>query len=145
MCNQPEKPADDKLATHLRTLWIHQNTVLWGRLQSIGVLQVAVVAGWYALFSSDRFRYAALLCVLGVTLSFAVFALVDCDLEWRRDIKKRLVDLDPRIFPAKVPSISGWFVIRGISLGFCGLNLLLLAVTVITKATLAGWVVSCRP
>ena len=139
MCNQPEKMADDKLPDRLLTLWAHQNTLLWGRLQSIGVIQAAVVASWYSLFSTDKLRYAALLSLLGAALAFAVYVIVDCDLKWRRDIKDRIVELDSRIFPKNVGGISGWIVISGISLGFFGLNLVMFAVTIITKMTIAGW------
>jgi len=139
MCNRPEKVAEDKLPERLLTLWTHQNALLWGRLQSIGILQAAVVAGWYSLFSTDKMRYAALLSLLGAALSFSVFVIVDCDLKWRRDIKDRLVELDSRIFPKNVGGVPGWIVISGIALGFFGLNLVMFTVTIITKATYAGW------
>jgi hypothetical protein len=142
MCNSPEDPPDDKLTAHLLSLWMHQNTILWGRIQLISAIQAVVVGGWYTLFTADKFRYAALLTLLGTALSLAVFAVIDCDLDWRRDIKKRLENLDSRIFPQKIPAVSGWFVIRSIAIGFFWLNVALFCVTLISKATMAGWIKS---
>jgi hypothetical protein len=142
MCNE-QKPPNDKLPGHLLSLWIHQNTILWGRLQTIGVIQVAVVAGWYSLFDGKRYAYAALATLLGAALSFAVYVLVDCDLEWRRDIKKRLVALEPDIFPKDVGGISGWVVIKAIAKGFWYLDILLFAITVLTFMTYSGWLRCC--
>jgi hypothetical protein len=143
MCNEPPKESDEKLVGHLLTLWTHQNTLLWGRLQSIGLIQAAVVAGWYSLFDGRKYHYAVLLTLLGAALSFAVYVVVDCDLKWRRDIKERLAKLDSRVFPKDVGGIPGWIVIKGIALGFWYLNLILFAVTMITLASYHGWLNFC--
>jgi hypothetical protein len=142
MLEAPKVAPDDKLVTQLLNLWMHQNTLLWGRVQLISAIQAGVVGGWFTLFSSDRYRYAALIALLGAILSLAVYAIIDCDLDWRRDIKKRLVEADPRIFPEKTGAISGYTVIISIAIGFFWLDVILFAVTIVTKATVAGWIES---
>jgi hypothetical protein len=41
--------SDDKAKTidRLVNLWVHQNTLLWSRMQTLTALQVAVLGGWY--------------------------------------------------------------------------------------------------
>jgi hypothetical protein len=143
MSGAPESLKNEKLVGHLLVLWMHQNTLVWGRVQLISAIQVAVIGGWYTLFVADKYRYAGLISLLGVVLSFLVAATIECDLEWRRDIKKRLIALEPDIFPEKVDALPGWQVITNVASGFLWLNAILFAVTFITKATYAGWIRVC--
>src|ERR1051325_10495392 len=118
MCDVPQPQRDEKLVSSLLTLWAHQNGILWGRLQNVGVIQVAVIAGWYTLHHSHRYRDAAFVALLGSALAGAVYLAVHCDLKWRLDIKTRLERIDDRIFPQNVGGVSGWKIITGIGVGF---------------------------
>jgi hypothetical protein len=115
---------------NLVALWIHQNQVVWGRLQTIGVVQVAVIAGWYHTFTSrepERSGYSALISLLGFALSFATLLIVYCDLDRREELRERIVALDGAILPQGGPGVGGYLVITRIAQGFFWLNAALLA------------------
>ncbi|HEY5813387.1 MAG TPA: hypothetical protein VIT23_12140 [Terrimicrobiaceae bacterium] len=93
-------PSDDKAKTidRLVNLWIHQNTLLWNRLQTLTALQVAVLGGWYYFyFSRHTFTstfLALLIALLGVLLSLLIRELTNCDASRRDSLRKRVQDLD---------------------------------------------------
>src|SRR6266705_2475026 len=93
-------------------LWIHQNTLLWGRLQTLSALQVAVIGGWYLLFSGHHFIWALLLSALGIFLSLCVYLLICADLALRDKFRE---ELDERVAPGFFPkhsAIPGWLIIH---------------------------------
>ena len=82
---------------------------------------------------STNLRYAAFVALLGSALAGAVFAAVDCDLDWRYDIKKKIEAIDTRLFPEKGGAVSGRKIIYGIALGFLLVDVALLAFTFFTR------------
>jgi hypothetical protein len=80
-------------------LWTHQNTLLWGRLQTLSAIQVAVIGGWYFLFAGQHFIWAFLLSMLGTFLSYCVHSLIDRDLSLRKKFRDELDKIVPEFFP----------------------------------------------
>jgi hypothetical protein len=103
------------------TLWMHQNTLLWGRLQTISVLQVAVISGWYFLFTEEHFLWASLLAGLGTHLSYWIFQLICCDLDLRKKYRDELDNIAPGFLPNH-NGIPGWKIIKKLGSTFCVLN-----------------------
>ncbi|HEY5813113.1 MAG TPA: hypothetical protein VIT23_10740 [Terrimicrobiaceae bacterium] len=102
-----EEQKQDKAKTidRLLDLWIHQNTLLWNRLQTLAVLQVPVIGGWYFFyFSRNTFTttsLALLVALLGVFLSVLIRGLTSCDASRRDYLRKRIQGLD-RIYGKEI-------------------------------------------
>jgi hypothetical protein len=90
----------------LFALWMHQNQLVWSRLQAIGVLQVAVLAGWGALVSRSSIA-AFFVSLLGLALLLLIARAIQCDLAARRNVRMRIPNsetdfpLDPVEKPGK--------------------------------------------
>lgn len=70
------------------SLFLHQDNLLWNRLQTIGVIQIGTLSAAYTLRSSSR---CLSLCVLsfGILLTLLIFFLLKRDELIRRDIESR--------------------------------------------------------
>lgn len=93
------KECKDKSIDRHLTLWTHQNNLLWGRLQTVSGLQLAVFAGWYATFvKGNGFvddLIGALVTAVGLFLSLELRRLILIDIEFRdiqRDKIRKLQD-----------------------------------------------------
>ena len=117
--------AKEKLIDRLSIFWMHQNELLWGRLQTIAVIQAGVLAGWYYLTFSDNGIFAPFLafCLtsLGFILSREVKELIECDLDHRRYHSDMLKELDKNLF-LKREGTHGWKRIKFISGLFVWIN-----------------------
>jgi len=106
-------------------LWIHQNSLLWGRLQTIAAIQGAVLGGWYFLFTGEQFIWAFLLAALGTFLSERVHALIKCDLALRKIYKDKI---ENEIAPGFLPQhtgVPGYKIITTISFVFVAINVVI--------------------
>src|SRR5262249_51916988 len=114
--------------------WIHQNNLLWGRLQTITAIQGGVIAGWFALIFGENPHptLGMALAALGVWLSWRVEQLIECDIKWRNSIRQRLQEVakekneqDPL---PQVHHVFGWQIIKEIAIGFVLLDVLLFGI-----------------
>lgn len=68
--------------------FLHQDNLYWNRLQTLGVIQIAVLSGAYAL-KNDKI-FAGLILILGVVLSLLTFFLLKRDELIRNELEKDL-------------------------------------------------------
>lgn len=113
---------NDKATDRFLNLWIHQNGLLWGRLQAISALQVAVLGGWYALFvggsgSVIKQILGTFIAVLGWYLSMGIRELINIDVRFRDQHRNKLEMLAPRLIESnrgqgtkRIQGISSVFV-----------------------------------
>ena len=89
-------------------LWVHQNNLLWSRLQTLTALQLPMLGGWYYFYfrgkSDANTALALLVASLGVFLSLLIRELAGCDASRRRYLLEKVQELDPKpdgieIFP----------------------------------------------
>lgn len=138
--NPPPKPAWTQ--KELLDSWLHQNNLVWSRLQTLSALQVAVIVGWGALISEHAERALAA-AILGTALSWLIWRAIDCDLGARFEIDKKIQDIglelpfrptDPRDRAAK----SG----RGTRI--IGRIIWVLIIVDVLLAGVAAWQLRCR-
>ncbi len=141
---EPQKKAEEKTDNRkstdetellklpeLLTLWGQQNTLLWGRLQTVTALQVAIIGGWYGLFLGEKSNIFGALCLtlLGTWLAWRLRCLILCDLEWRFKLKERIEAFtalkQAKLLPSSEGPVHGWKIIREIANGFVFIDLLL--------------------
>jgi hypothetical protein len=105
--NDDEKAKDvAKTVDRLIDFWIHQNTLLWSRLQTLAALQVPVLAGcYYFLWINDRSLFALLIAILGASLSVLILLLIKRDVSRRDDMQDAVWARDRKeaeiIFPVE--------------------------------------------
>jgi len=137
-------PDDRDRCNRCIKLWMHQNTLLWGRLQTLSALQVAVVGGWYVLFSRQNFVWALLLSALGTFLSCCVYLLIRADLALRKKFREELDEhVAPGFFP-KHEEIPGWLIVHLIGVTFCILNGIMAAVSALMIHCASSGCCLCR-
>jgi hypothetical protein len=111
--NLADKP---KTIDRLVTLYMHQNTLLWTRLQTLAALQLPVLAGWYFFYQQSKFPLAACVALLGTILSALIWELFHCDADRRNYLRKKLLEVDQIegkiIFPDMRTWISGFRVME---------------------------------
>lgn len=104
---QLAKTARDKTIDRYITIWLHQNTLLWGRLQAIGVLQIAVISGSYSLLitshTTKSICFGFLLALLGASVSWQLDRIIRLDLHYRRAYRDRIGKLEPNLFKGISP------------------------------------------
>jgi len=129
----------EKTIDRLLNLWLHQNTLLWSRLQTIALLQVPVMTAWF-WFSQreDLIGFAVAIATLGGFLSLLINELIDCDAEHRDSIREQVRKMDSMVFPHHtrtrprgitiMKAITGLFVVVDFGLAYisiaalCGAN-----------------------
>jgi len=123
----------DKLVDRSLEAWRHQNELLWGRLQTIAAVQVAVIGGCYFLEFNEKNSTAPflafLLATLGVYLSVQIQKLIKCDLDHRYHYAKLVKSHYPNFFPTREGKKAGWKRIRQISKFFVHLNFSIALIT----------------
>jgi len=107
------KSCKDKSIDRHLTLWTHQNNLLWGRLQTVSGLQLAVFAGWYATFvKGDGFvcdLIGAMVALLGLWLSCQLKKLITKDIGFRNSQRdkirrlEKLIEQEYQLFPIPTP------------------------------------------
>ncbi len=122
MATPPEaacKECNNKSIDRRLNLWTHQNTLLWGRLQTISALQLAIFAGWYATFvKGSGFCtdfLGATIAAIGLFLSVQLRRLILADIKFRnqqrdkiRELQKAGIPEAEHLFPIpKLPEIDG--------------------------------------
>ncbi len=97
-------------------MWTHQNGLVWGWLQTLGVVQAGVVAGWYATYCPHKYNYAVGITGIGLILSIALCLLVEGDIARRHEIRQAIEKLDLDFLPkGQHDGISGREIIMWIS------------------------------
>lgn len=98
--------------------WSHQNTLLWSRVQTLGVIQVGVLAGWYALITADEAKYnyiaAAGVAFFGIYLTDKLRELIKRDDSWRKKCMKEAGEDRPPFMDANVDGQPGYANFKGI-------------------------------
>lgn len=109
--NQPELGDKQKAIDRLLNLYIHQNNLLWSRLQALTALQIPVLGGWYFFWKNQPNWFAFGVAILGALLSLAILELTNCDGDRRDDLKKRIEPIDKAEYDLLFPDFKRW--IRG--------------------------------
>jgi hypothetical protein len=108
--------------------FLHQDNLMWNRLQTIGVIQIAVWSSAYAVRSNVWFS----ICILGfgLALTLIICLLMQRDDDYRRDIEKRLGTLNidpPKRWCSFLRGESAAFIIYGMILAaYIALGILIL-------------------
>jgi hypothetical protein len=109
---------------------MHQNTLLWGRLQTISGVQVAVIGGWYFLLAGHHCVWAGLLAGLGTFLSYQIHELIKLDIAFRNKIRDEIDEVVPKFFPAHSGKGHGSKIIQRLSAAFAIINWTMVVVSV---------------
>jgi hypothetical protein len=102
---QKEKDRQQKSIDRLVNLYMHQNTLLWSRLQALTALQIPVLGGWYFFWSNQPQPQwlACAVAILGALLSLAILELTNCDASRRKYLRDSIEPIDKaeyyRLFP----------------------------------------------
>ena len=73
----------------LLDVWLHQNQLVWSRLQTIALLQVAVISGWWYSIGVQPLNALAV-SGLGAVLTALIMWAIKCDLGARDNVDTRL-------------------------------------------------------
>ena len=79
---------DEFKQSSLMSFFLHQDNLMWSRLQTIGVIQISVLSSSYALKSNCLISFFILL--FGIILSVCVFFLFKRDEVIRMKIEKQI-------------------------------------------------------
>jgi len=71
-------------------LWIHQNQLVWNRLQTVGVIELATLSGGYSLIKYDSLYNAIM--IIGTFFVLLVFNLSIRDIKYREKINEKIKD-----------------------------------------------------
>lgn len=130
--NTEEAEADSGLYRALISHYLHQDRLLWSRVQLLVAVQGAVLAGSYSL----RYHWLAIgILSMGVVLTILLILLIEKD-QRDRDVNLGILDaLGLRLLPANLQQppirmtstwiIRGQWVLRIVLWAFVGLNLIL--------------------
>jgi hypothetical protein len=114
-CDCEDKPDKAETVNKLVDLYTHQNTLLWGRLQTLSVLQLPVAAGWYTFWKDCSFDRSLFVASVGVIFTCLIGNLVNCDSGRRNYLRDKLHERAPVLFPKyKKPGLSGFQVMLAI-------------------------------
>lgn len=64
------------------SFWLAQSRLMWSRLQAALVIEGAVIAGWYKVWSDERPILPRALLIVGIVLLLAVSLLIRRDSEY---------------------------------------------------------------
>jgi hypothetical protein len=79
-------------SSEMLSFFLHQDNLMWNRLQTIGVIQIAILSSAYGLRSVKWLSLSILL--LGIVLTLIVFFLLKRDELIREKIDKKLGEMD---------------------------------------------------
>jgi len=94
-------------------MFTHQNELVWGRLQTISIVQVPVVGAWAWGFidPAKHHLYAFAVAILGWVLSCLTLLLIATDLRHRFHIRGRIQNIDQNFFAPESSSLCGWQIL----------------------------------
>jgi len=73
-------------------LWLHQNTLMWGRVQTLGFVQAGFLTLAYTLWREESLKkYAVWACLLGVLVTFGLGVVMWTD-RWLRNLHREPIE-----------------------------------------------------
>ncbi len=99
--------------SELLLFFLHQDNLMWSRLQTMGVIQIGAISSAYALRSTRWLSLSILF--FGIVLTLLLFFLMKRDELMRTRIEEQLGALDYRVFRKWYAPIKGseaaWIII----------------------------------
>ncbi|MBI1811645.1 MAG: hypothetical protein HY035_11565 [Nitrospirae bacterium] len=100
----------EQIYSSLIAFYLHQDRLMWSRVQTIVAVQGAVLGATYSLRKYDYFVWCGILA-LGVMLTVLIFFVMKRDQQVRDEIAEQIGNSFPLIPPPKWPALRGRFAI----------------------------------
>ena len=86
----PGQPLEQLRVQHLISLYEHQNTLMWSRLQTVGVIQGGVLAAAYKAQLDHCSVLAAFILLLGAVLTILIWITMERDEVYRDAARSKI-------------------------------------------------------